>query len=648
MFHAMERIAYLSKVANSKKDLKFKDLYKMMLREELLEYAYDRIKSNKGSRTAGIDGINKKALEGNLSEVFKQLSDELYQQTYRPLPVRRVDIPKRSGGSRPLGIPALKDRIVQSAVKMILEAIYEPIFLDHSHGFRPKRSCQTAINHIIGRTFDWVVEGDIKGCFDNIKHGKLLDTLRKRIADEKFINLINKFLKSGYQLGFGTEGKLPIFQTKDGTPQGGIVSPVLANIYLHEFDKFMDKKVRALVSSERKFTPEYDYYRNKLVKIRRQIKKEEYPFRLMRAVKGATFEDTFLNGAKSKLINNRDEAVEAIRAYKKMSRKVQIYSNHWDLKGLGYVRYADDFVIVLARYNKRESQLLKNEITEWFETNLQLALSPAKTLITHSTDGFRFVGYDIYHRASKKGYSFADQYAKIYIPADARKRFEDKINNILRVHINANTADVIVAINRVISGWSHFYKVTNNWQRVNSKMDSFVFWKLAHWIAAKHRKSIKQILKNHYGSVSKQGRDVKRLFKIVGDKTISLSHCSDIKYTTTFDVTQSIMHKEKRHDWYMTPINESTFRKNVAILKSSGSSNITTYLELSQLHGETCFNCGTANVHLSIHHTKMVKRSKHLKRLDRIQAERDLPKVLLCNDCHKEAHPTTRTVKTLS
>lgn len=231
--NVMERIAYLSKVAKTDKKHRFSKLYKIVQNEDMLSYAWDCIRGNKGIKTAGVDRMNRSGFEERRDEHILSLSTQLRTGEYVPAPVRRVEIPKSNGkGNRPLGIPAIKDRLVQQAVKLILEAIYEPLFSDAFHGFRPRRSCQTAINDIVPRKFDWVIEGDIKGCFDNIKHSKLLKVLRTRIADERFIQLINKFLKSGYQMGFGTDGSTPVFATKDGTPQGGIVSPILANIYI--------------------------------------------------------------------------------------------------------------------------------------------------------------------------------------------------------------------------------------------------------------------------------------------------------------------------------------------------------------------------------------------------------------------------------
>ncbi len=217
------------------KDGIYTRLYRYLLREDIYMTAYQKLYSNKGAGTAGIDNDT---ADGFGEKYVCQLIKELKEQTYKPKPVKRVYIPKRNGKKRPLGIPSFKDKLVQEAMRRILEAIYEPIFSTHSHGFRPSRSCHTALSEI-GNSFRgiiWFIEGDIKGCFDNIDHNVLLKILSDKIKDSKFINLVRKFLKAGYMEGWKQ------YKTYSGTPQGGILSPILANIYLHE----LDKKVEAM------------------------------------------------------------------------------------------------------------------------------------------------------------------------------------------------------------------------------------------------------------------------------------------------------------------------------------------------------------------------------------------------------------------
>ena len=182
--------------------------------------------------TAGTDG---KTIDAMSMERIDRLIVTLRDESYQPKPSRRTYIPKKSGRLRPLGIPSIDDKLVQEVVRMLLESIYDGSFEDTSHGFRPNRSCHTALRMIQNRftRCKWFVEGDIKGFFDNIDHNVMIDILRKRITDERFLRLIRKFLKAGNM----EDNRM--HQSYSGTPQGGIISPILANIYLDQFDKYM-------------------------------------------------------------------------------------------------------------------------------------------------------------------------------------------------------------------------------------------------------------------------------------------------------------------------------------------------------------------------------------------------------------------------
>ena len=225
----------------------FDHLYRLICRADWIRAALKSVLSNKGAKTAGIDGVTKKELSSETAqaEFVEKLRSELQSRQFRPTPVRRVYIPKAKGKRRPLGIATLKDRVVQMLLKMALEPIWESDFLNCSNGFRPGRRTQDCIalldSYINKRNkYYWVIEGDIKGAFDNIHHGILLKLVAKKVADQRLLKLIGHFLKAGVMQGY-------LFQRTDiGTPQGAICSPLLANIYLHQLDLFWWNKYGSL------------------------------------------------------------------------------------------------------------------------------------------------------------------------------------------------------------------------------------------------------------------------------------------------------------------------------------------------------------------------------------------------------------------
>jgi RNA-directed DNA polymerase len=230
----------LSLKAERSPEHKFGNLYSLLCDKDWLRLAHDYVKQNAGSVTAGCDGINMRLFDQDLDSNIQVLIAELKSEAFEPFPVRRVYIPKADGKLRPLGIPSIRDRIVQEALRMILEPIYEADFSQYSFGFRPNRCTMDAIKCITFSTQErkklfWIIEGDISSYFDTINHRRLVKILRRRIKDEKIIRLIWKFLRAGVM-----EGRL-FRDTKQGTPQGGIVSPLLANIYLNELDRYMRK-----------------------------------------------------------------------------------------------------------------------------------------------------------------------------------------------------------------------------------------------------------------------------------------------------------------------------------------------------------------------------------------------------------------------
>jgi RNA-directed DNA polymerase len=230
---------------------RFTNLYDLLTYQPLMSWAFDTLMTNRGSRTAGIDKLDKRTAIENKDNILTDLKAALKDRTYKHQPMRRVYIPKSNGKRRPLGIPTLIDRIVQMMVKTILEPIFESDFRPESHGFRPQRSCHSAKAQLHLMTspkhkkMNWTIEGDITGCFDHVQHQTLIRLMKRRIQDDKLVGLIWQMLKAGVM----EEGLFK--KTEEGTPQGGVVSPLLANIYLHELDMWFHKNYTGLNYNEK-------------------------------------------------------------------------------------------------------------------------------------------------------------------------------------------------------------------------------------------------------------------------------------------------------------------------------------------------------------------------------------------------------------
>lgn len=354
---------------SNQKDYKYERLYRLLYNEEMYLTAYQNIYSNNGSMTKGTDN---KTVDGMSIKRIQNIISSLKDESYQPKPTRRTYIPKKNGKLRPLGIPSFDDKLLQEVIKMILEAIYEGYFEHTSHGFRPNRGCHTALNKI-QKTFTgvkWFIEGDIKGFFDNINHNILVDILRERIDDERFIRLIRKFLNAGYFENW------TYHDTYSGTPQGGIISPILANIYLDKFDKYVSEYAKNFNKGKRrKRTTEY--------------RKNEIALRNARIALD-----------KSETETDKQNAILLIRKLEK--ERVNIPCNDPmdnDYARLFYVRYADDWLCGVIG-SKDDCKKIKEDFKNFLYDELQLNLSEEKTLITNAKKRANFLSYQIRVRQS--------------------------------------------------------------------------------------------------------------------------------------------------------------------------------------------------------------------------------------------------------
>ena len=349
-------------------EYRFQRLYRNLYNPEFYLLAYRNIYANDGSMTPGVNGIT---IDGMSFKRIDKIIASLKDHSYRPNPARRTYIAKKNNPAkkRPLGISSVDDKLVQEVVRMILESIYEPTFLDVSHGFRPKRSCHTALMRI-QKTFTgakWFVEGDIKACFDSFDHHVLIDILRRRIDDEAFIELMWKFLKAGYM------EQWQYHMTYSGTPQGSGISPILANIYLNELDRYIAVYAERFSSPKRTVNPAHRNLGSKI----------------------------FYYKAKNAAIWNTlspEEQKKRAKILRQMQAERMSMPTHpvqeTSYKSLQYVRYADDFLIGVIG-SKADAEQLKQDLTVFLRDKLKLTLSVEKTKITNTAENARFLNYDI-------------------------------------------------------------------------------------------------------------------------------------------------------------------------------------------------------------------------------------------------------------
>ncbi|MGA8856275.1 MAG: reverse transcriptase domain-containing protein [Candidatus Bathyarchaeia archaeon] len=330
-------------------------VYRSLFSEDLFLTAYDKIARNHGALTAGtendtVDGMN-------LARIRK-IIEQLRSERFRFHPTRRIRIPKKSGGTRPLGLPNFTDKLVQEVLRMVLEAYYEPRFRDCSYGFRPGRGCHTALTNLRYKFKGaaWFIEGDIRGCFDNIDHEILMAILARDIQDGRVLNLIRMGLEAGYMEDWRYN------RTYSGTPQGGILSPLLANIYLNELDTYIEDVLIPQYTRGKQRAPNQEYSR---LKYHIQCAREAGDQKRVRELE-----------LKCRTIPSGNV-------------------NDPNFRRLQYIRYADDFILSVIG-PKSEAEAIKMVIGTFLKEHLHLELSASKTFITHArTEHARFLGYDI-------------------------------------------------------------------------------------------------------------------------------------------------------------------------------------------------------------------------------------------------------------
>jgi group II intron reverse transcriptase/maturase len=338
-----------------KQGLPLEDIYRRLYNPDLYLRAYDNLRNNKGAMTPGVTG---ETVDGMSLDKIEAIIEDLRYERFRWSPARRVYIPKKNGKMRPLGMPTWRDKLLQEGMRSMLEAYYEPQFSCHSHGFRPNRGCHTALTtiqqHWTGTR--WFIEGDIKGCFDNIDHEILLSILAEKLHDNRFLRLMANMLKAGYLEEWTYNA------THSGTPQGGVISPILSNIYLDRLDQFVETTLLPAYNRGRRRQQDPLYHR---IQVRRQRARKR---------------------------GDQEQEQELTKLLRTLPSEDP---NDPDYRRLRYVRYADDFLLGFCGPHN-EAEEIRDALRTFLHDSLKLDMSMEKTLITHAaTQTARFLGYEV-------------------------------------------------------------------------------------------------------------------------------------------------------------------------------------------------------------------------------------------------------------
>jgi group II intron reverse transcriptase/maturase len=565
-----------------KKGQNLENVYRQLYNPDLYLRAYGRIYRNAGAMTKGtteetVDGMSRRRIE----EIIELLRNERYRWT----PVRRVFIPKKNGKLRPLGIPTWADKLLQEVMRSILEAYYEPQFSPTSHGFRPERGCHTALRDIFC-TWNgtiWFIEGDIKGCFDNIDRTVMLSTLREKIHDNRFLNLVENLLKAGYLEQWNYR------PTLSGTPQGGIVSPLLANIYLDRIDKYVEQTLipRSTRGGGRRQRPEYNRLRKRI----RKLQAEGAP----------------------------DAILEPLCT----EFRTLVSTDPFDptYRRLKYIRYADDFLLGFAG-PKEEAEEIKDQLSTFLRDHLKLELSPEKTLITHArTESARFLGYEI----TAQNYPGRRGHGKILlrIPTQVIEkkiaRYRNEGKPVHRPELSSDSDFSIVGLyGQEFRGYAQYYAYAKNRFWLN-RLQWYMRISLLKTLANKHKSPVSKMAKRFASKAVTEDGAVKCLRVIVRrlDKPPLVATYGGLSLKTQpFKVIEDL------------PVNQDRMISRNELIQ--------------RLMADECELCGSRDRVESHHVRKLadlkVKGRKEIPIWKQVMISRRRKTLIVCHYCHTAIH----------
>lgn len=577
------------------KDEIFTRLYRYMLRPDLYFVAYKNLYSNDGASTKGVDDDTADGFNSNkVDRIIKSLADE----SYTPSPSRRTYIKKSNGKMRPLGIPTFTDKLVQEVLRMILESVYEPVFLDCSHGFRPNKSCHTALKDLKHQFHGtrWFVEGDIKGCFDNIDHHVLVNVVNAKIKDARIIKLVWKLLKAGYMEDWQYHA------TYSGTPQGGIISPLFANIYLHELDKFVAKLAQDFDRPRtQKYTDEYTLLQNKV--------------KSLSARAGRT------DGEKKQQLLEERKITKA--------ELLKTPSKSQTDKKIKYIRYADDFIIGVNG-SKDDCVQIKKQLSEFIANTLKMELSDEKTLITHSNTYARFLGYDVRVRRDNRtitnggtsGFTkrTLNNMTELAVPLQGkimkflfdRGAVVQKNGKIKPMHrkslLHCTDLEIVSSYNAELRGICNYYSMASNFH----KLQYFAYlmeYSCLKTLANKHKSRVCKVMEMYKDGKGRWGIPYQNKS---GEKRCYFAAYMDCKKTKNLSDTR--------------PQDTAMHRNSITSFES-------------RLSAKKCELCGTTEAkHYEIHHVHKVKDLEGKETWERVMIAKNRKTLVLCKECHYKIH----------
>lgn len=569
-----------------KQDKPLERVYKLLFNRELYLIAYAKLYPNNGAMTKG---VTEETIDGMSIQKIDRIIEQLRRETYYWRPARREYIPKKNGKHRPLGIPVWSDKLLQEVIRMILEAYYEPQFSEHSHGFRPKRGCHTALQEIqTWKGTRWFIEGDISSYFDTIDHDVLITMLSRQIQDGRFIRLIKNMLEAGYLDDW------KFHKTISGTPQGGVISPLLANIYLHQFDKWVGEEL----------IPQY-------TRGKKQKANSAYN-RLSRRIK--CYQDKGDYKKAHQLIVERRN-LPSVDTYDTSYRRLK------------YVRYADDFILGFTG-SKAEAKAIKKQIGDFLNTKLSLELSQEKTLITHATgESAKFLGYEIKAQRvndyiDNKGRRSANGVIALFVPASViESKCRQYMKNGKAIHRNNLLQDddfsIVQTYQQEYRGLVQYYILAQNLSWF-SKVYWYMETSLLKTLAFKHKSSINKMLaKYKTTTTSTNGRTVPCLQVVVPreDKPPLVATWGGI----------SLSYKKK------TVIEDAPYQVY------GGRTEL-----IKRLLANKCELCGSEE-NIEVHHIrKLADLNKHNGKLvpkwKEVMSARRRKTLVTCRDCHHAIH----------